>query len=249
MKNTQIEWAENTINFYVGCTKVSPGCAYCYADRIETRFGRDFNIVRHTNWDSIKKNLKNWKPSKIFVNSMSDSFHDDISNMDLFDMFMIMFENPQHTYIILTKRIERLKQLVDEGFISLPSNFWIGVSVENKYYVDRIELLKTVNAQVRFVSFEPLLGDIQHVNLEGIHWIIVGGESDPSKPRLMKPEWVDSLKQAATLYGTAFFFKQWGGKTKCKCHNAWGCRMYNNKLFNEFPKEPEKIDLDLIGLT
>ena len=131
MKNTAIEWADNTINFYVGCTKVSEGCANCYMYRLEKRFGRDPNVVRKTKWDTIKRNLKNWKPSRIFVNSMSDTFHKSISNSELFEMFSIMWENPQHQYLILTKRIERARDFF-KTVHPLTDNFWIGTSVESE---------------------------------------------------------------------------------------------------------------------
>lgn len=234
MKNTAIEWADNTINFFMGCTKVSEGCAKCYMYRLESRFGRDPTKVRKTNWKTIEANLRRWSPSRIFVNSMSDTFHKDISDADIYEMFHIMYENPKHTYIVLTKRIERAVQWFQGSNVG--DHIWIGTSVESEKYLWRINKLRQINAKTRFVSFEPLLSfiDIMNGDLEGIKWVIVGGESD-SNPRPMLPIYVEPLLQMCKAKGISFFFKQWGGSSKCKCHNAWGCRILDGKTWDELP--------------
>jgi protein gp37 len=234
LKNTAIEWADNTINFFIGCTKVSEGCAKCYMYRLETRFGRDPTTVRKTKWESIEVNLRNWKPSRIFVNSMSDTFHDDIPDSDIDRMLNIMEKYPQHTYIILTKRIKRAVEFLHG--CEMPENMWIGTSVESEKYLWRINELRKINAKVRFVSFEPLLSfiDLGSADLEGIRWVIVGGESDPN-PRLMNGLMVETIHKVCQAKGIAFFFKQWGGSTKCKCHNTWGCRMLEGQTWDELP--------------
>ena len=234
MKDTAIEWAENTINFYMGCTKVSPGCQNCYMYRLMPRFGRDPNIVNKMKWKNIEKNLGKWNPSRIFVNSMSDTFHKDISDHDIDTMISIMESNPQHQYLILTKRIERAKEFFDG--CKLGDNLWLGTSVESEKYTKRIDFLRHINAKIKFVSFEPLLNEINKINLENIQWVIVGGESDPH-PRGMKKAWVDKIFNECKSKNIPFFFKQWGGKSKCNCHKAWGCRLYENKTWNELPDE------------
>jgi len=234
MKNTAIEWAENTINFYMGCTKVSPGCTNCYMYRLQNRFGKDPTKVIKMKWNNIEKNLKKWKPSRIFVNSMSDTFHKDISDEEINHMFGIMETNDQHEYLVLTKRIERA-----HGFFygkELPDNIWIGTSVESEKYIKRIDFLRSINAKIKFVSFEPLLNYIMNFNLENVQWVIVGGESDPN-PRQMKGSWVDNIFDECQSRKIPFFFKQWGGKSKCNCHKAWGCRMYKDKTWDELPNE------------
>ena len=232
MKGTAIEWAENTINFYMGCTKVSEGCKNCYMFRDMPRFGKDPNILNHMSFDNIRKNLKKWKPSRIFVNSMSDTFHERLSDYAITEMFTIMLMNPQHQYLILTKRIERAVEFLNNQ--KLPDNFWIGTSVENERCVDRIEHLKKIKTSIRFVSFEPLLDSVFMSLFNGIQWVIVGGESDKN-PRPMKKEWVDNIFKECQERGIPFFFKQWGGSKKCKCHNAWGCRIYQDRTWDELP--------------
>ena len=226
MKDTAIEWADNTINFYMGCTKVSEGCKNCYMYRLMPRFGKDPNFLNQMNFDNIMKNLKKWNPSRIFVNSMSDTFHERLSDYAITEMFTVMLMNPKHQYLILTKRIERAVEYLSKQ--KLPNNFWIGTSIENENHIDRIDHLREIKASVRFVSFEPLLGYVMNFNLTGINWVIVGGESDP-KPRPMKDVWVANIFDECKARDIPFFFKQWGGSTKCKCHNAWGCRLIKIK--------------------
>jgi len=234
MKDTAIEWAENTINFYMGCTKVSPGCTNCYMYRLMPRFGRDPNVVNKMNFKNIEKNLKKWNPSRIFVNSMSDTFHKDITDQEINQMFSLMEQYDKHQYLVLTKRIQRAYEYF-KG-IKIPDNIWIGTSVESEKYADRIDHLRKINAKIHFVSFEPLLNEMINFNLDNIQWVIVGGESDP-KPRGMRSEWVDKIFDKCREKQIPFFFKQWGGKSKCKCHKAWGCRIYKEKTWDQIPTD------------
>ena len=234
MKDTAIEWADNTINFFVGCTKVSEGCENCYMYRLEKRWGRDPTIVRMTNWATIEKNLKTWKPSRIFVNSMSDTFHIDIEHREVVEMFKMMEKYSQHTYIVLTKRIGRAAMFFKLN--EVPDNVWIGTSIESEKHYMRANILKGIQAKVKFISFEPLLSNVSRVDLTGIQWVIVGGESG-SNSRKMHEADVDAIFSQAQAKGIPFFFKQWGkGLSKCKCHNAFGCRVYKGKTWDEVPK-------------
>jgi protein gp37 len=236
MKDTAIEWADNTINFYVGCTKVSEGCKNCYMFRLEERFGRDPKVIRKTNWKTIESNLKNWPPSRIFVNSMSDTFHESLSYEQICEMFHVMLKYPNHQYMILTKRSGRARIIFKEE--SLPNNFLLGVSVENNNHLGRIDdLLECDGVYNKFLSLEPLLGQVTpDRDLTPIKWVIVGGESDFSNPRLPKQEWIDEIKEWCDIFHIPFFFKQWGGKRKCECHKTWGCRVYKNQTWDELPK-------------
>lgn len=235
-ETTSIEWCDASINFYWGCTKVSPGCAKCYMYRNSPIYGRDPTVVTRLNFDNIAKKLKKWKPSKIFVNSNSDTFHKDIPDSDIDRMLSIMGNNPQHTYIILTKRIERAVKYFEN--CKIPDNFWIGTSVESEDYLFRINHLRQIDAKTRFVSFEPLISfiDLGSKDLEGISWVIVGGESGPD-PRPMTNLDVATIHAVCKAKGIAFFFKQWGGSTKCKCHNSFGCRLFEGQTWDEMPKQ------------
>ena len=232
MKDTAIEWAENTINFFMGCTKVSPGCEKCYMYRLMPRFGRDPYKVNKMNWKNIERNLKKWQPSRIFVNSMSDTFHKDVTDDEINEMFAIMQTHDKHQYLVLTKRIERAYDFFYGK--SLPENIWLGTSVESEKYIKRIQHLQGIDAKVRFISFEPLLNEINGLDLSDIQWVIVGGESDP-KPRGTKEKWVNIIHEECKSKSIPFFFKQWGGKSKCKCHKAWGCRLLKGKTWDELP--------------
>jgi protein gp37 len=238
MKDTAIEWAENTINFYVGCTKVSEGCANCYMFRLEKRFGRDPSTVRKTNWKTIESHLKNWKSSRIFVNSMSDTFHESLSYQDIQEMFNMMMKYPKHQYLILTKRIERAEHFFNEynKEFEIPKNFWIGTSVESDKHWSRLHTLYEIKAEVLFASFEPLLSKIGLDSFDSsLDWAIVGGESGYS-PRLPKQEWIDDLIGQLITLDVPVFYKQFGGSKKCKCHNAWGCRLWNGQTLDEMPR-------------
>jgi len=227
---TSIEWTEKTWNPTTGCTKVSAGCKYCYAERITKRFPNHFpNGFRFTLHPERLNEPRRWKkPSLIFVNSMSDLFHEEMPLDFLKQVFHVMRETPWHIYQVLTKRHERLAELVPE-LEPWPGNVWIGVSVENASYKHRIDYLRRVPAAVRFISFEPLIGPIGEVDFTGIHWIIVGGESGP-KRRPIREAWVVELRDQALEQGVAFFFKQWGGYSPKS-----GGRKLENEEWNQMP--------------
>lgn len=213
MKRTKIEWTETTWNPFTGCSKLSIGCKYCYAETMAKRLqamGIDkykdgFKIRVHKD---ILNEPMNWKkPQLIFVNSMSDTFHEDISFNDIDKIMNTISKTPYHQYQILTKRAERM----EEFFINrnIPENIWLGVTVESRETLFRINHLRNINAKIRFVSCEPLLEDLGLINLSKIDWIIVGGESGQSA-RPMKSEWVLNIQQQCNVGNKAFFFKQWG---------------------------------------
>lgn len=235
MDKSAIEWTDATWNPVSGCTKVSPGCVNCYAEAITLRFrkGGPFlpgfsTITSHR--DRLNKPLA-WKsPRKIFVNSMSDLFHEDVSDSFIEDVFAIMAEATQHTFQILTKRHERLSALAPE--LEWPSNVWIGVSVENQHWADnRIPALLEVPANVRFLSVEPLLQQVDlRPHLAGIDWVIVGGESGP-RARKMRIDWVRDIREACSDANVSFFFKQWGGR-----YNKAGGRTLDGRTHDDFPQ-------------
>ncbi|ANV87982.1 MULTISPECIES: DUF5131 family protein [Cyanophyceae] len=226
--NTGIEWTDKTWNPTTGCNKVSPGCQYCYAETLTGRFPKSFpQGFRLTLHPERLSQPKKWrKPSRVFVNSMSDLFHKDIPFSYLQEIFTVMKETPWHVYQILTKRDQNLTKLASQ--LEWPKNVWIGVSVENQKYTHRIDALRQVPAQVRFLSCEPLLGSLS-LNLEGINWVIVGGESG-HQHRPMNPEWVRNILYQTRKADVAFFFKQWGGH-----HSKAGGRMLDNKIWDEMP--------------
>jgi protein gp37 len=241
MANSSIEWTEMTWNPTTGCTKISSGCKNCYAEVMTRRLkamGQEkykygFNkVVIHPNTLSIPYT---WKSSKmIFVNSMSDLFHQEISLDYIKEVFHVMNDNPQHVFQILTKRAERLCELSKE--LSWTHNIWMGVSVENKDVIGRIDFLKKTGAKVKFISLEPLLSSLPNLNLNKIDWVIVGGESG-HKPRHMKQEWVSEIQNQCKKASVAFFFKQWGGHNK----KANG-RLLNGRLYDEMPQVKEIED-------
>jgi len=211
---SRIEWTESTWNPVTGCTKVSAGCKHCYAETMAKRlkamgtpgYDNGFKLALHPG--RLTEPLHRRIPTTYFVNSMSDLFHDKVPDAFLDQVFQVIATTPQHTYQILTKRAERLPMYFASRRV--PANAWLGVSVENKRHgVPRIDELRRVDAAVRFLSIEPLLEDVGIINLMGIHWVIVGGESGP-KARPMKPEWVLNVKKQCRAAKVAFFFKQWG---------------------------------------
>ncbi len=215
MAESAIEWTEQTWNPVTGCTKISPGCKNCYAEVMARRlqamgaggYDKGFALAMHP--ERLQQPLRRKKPTTYFVNSMSDLFHEGVPDAFIDQVFDVIRQTPQHTYQILTKRAERLPAYF--GTVALPKNVWLGVSVEDrKYGVPRIAHLRKVKAKVRFLSVEPLLSDVGKLDLRGIHWVIVGGESGP-KARPMQPEWVSNVQEQAEAAGAAFFFKQWGG--------------------------------------
>lgn len=230
---TKIEWTECSWNPVTGCTKISAGCQNCYAERLSKRlvamhnprYANGFNVTVH--YDLIDA-PKKWKtPRKIFVNSMSDLFHEQIPKEVILDIFNTMNECPQHQFQVLTKRPERLVELND--MINWTDNIWMGVTVEKSEYKSRIDLLRNCNAKIKFISAEPLIDDLGDIDLTNIDWIIVGGESGPGA-RKMEKDWVLNIKDIAEQSNTAFFFKQWGGTNKKK-----NGRELDGKFYNEYP--------------
>ena len=219
MAATKIEWTDVTWNPIRGCTKISPGCKHCYAERFAERFrgvlghpfeqGFDLRLVP----EKLGEPLRLKKPQHIFVNSMSDLFHEEVPVEYIRQVFDVMNQANWHQYQVLTKRAERLEKL--NGVINWAPNIWMGVSVENSDYAWRIDHLRRTNAHVKFLSIEPLLGPIRKLQLHGINWVIVGGESGPGA-RPMEKEWVIDIRDQCVRSDVAFFFKQWGGVFKKK---------------------------------
>jgi protein gp37 len=242
---SHIEWTEATWNPIAGCTILSPGCTNCYAQRIASRLqamgqpkyqgttrksGRRHVWTGRVNVDhpALDAPLRWRKPLRIFVNSMSDLFQDGVPDEIIASIWGVMKQADWHTYQILTKRPERMRDVVSRLDDQLP-NVWLGTSVENAAYVHRIDVLRGVPAHVRFVSFEPLLGPVGPVNLDGIHWAIVGGESGPGA-RAIDREWVETIQAGCRDQRVAFFFKQWGGTRKGKAG-----RLLNGRTWDEYP--------------
>lgn len=230
MRTTKIEWTERTWNPVTGCTKQSEGCAHCYAEVMSRRlcamgnpkYANGFKSTTHL--EALKEPF-NWKkPSTIFVCSMSDLFHKDVPFEFIDRVFRVIEETPQHNYQILTKRAERMAEYFETR--NIPHNAWIGVTVENRETKSRIDHIRHLDATVKFLSCEPLLGDLEELNLDGINWIIVGGESG-SQARPMKEEWVLNIKRQADANNIPFFFKQWGTWSK---DGVKGNKKINGKL-------------------
>jgi protein gp37 len=213
---TSIEWTEATWNPVTGCSKVSPGCAHCYAERLSRRFGTTLNpwlpeyaeenVRLHP--ERLEQPRKWRRPRMIFVNSMSDLFHEHVPLEFVQRVFEIMADCERHVFQILTKRHERLVEIAPD--LQWPNNVWMGVSIENRRWVERADALRLVPATVRFISAEPLLGPLDGLELSGIHWLIAGGESGP-RYRPVHLEWLRELRNACADEGVPFFFKQWGG--------------------------------------
>lgn len=215
--HSAIEWTEATWNPVTGCSKVSPGCKHCYAERLANRL-RAMGMHRYRNGFEVTLQEdqldlpRRWKaPRLIFVNSMSDLFHEKVPTEFIQRVFATMEACPQHTFQVLTKRSRRLRELGPH--LAWCRNIWMGVSVENARYLDRIADLQATPAATRFLSLEPLLGPPGELPLDGIHWVIVGGESGPGA-RPMRPEWARSVRRQCRSAGVPFFFKQWGGVRK-----------------------------------
>lgn len=234
-KSTGIEWTDATWNPVTGCDKVSPGCKFCYAERFSERFrgveghhfeqGFDLRL-----WPDRLDQPQSWKkPRRVFVNSMSDLFHEGVPDEFIHEVFETMVEADRHIYQILTKRPERMRDLADD--LPWPDHVWAGVSVENNDYLSRVDVLRAVPANIRFLSCEPLIGPLPDLDLEGIHWVIVGGESGPNH-RPIEPEWVRSIRDQCRQEDVPFFFKQWGGQTP----KARG-RELDGRTWDEFPDE------------
>lgn len=224
MAQSNIEWTEMTWNPTTGCNKISAGCKFCYAEVMAKRlkamgvdkYSNSFDLTIHE--DELATPYS-WKKSKmVFVNSMSDLFHKDVPIEFIQKVFRVMKDNPQHVFQILTKRADVLLYYDKEGLLEWTHNIWMGVSVENKTFTKRIDLLRETSARTKFLSCEPLLGPLPDLNLKDIDWVIVGGESGRT-PRPMKKEWVIDIKEQCKKSDVPFFFKQWGGTNKKKTGN------------------------------
>lgn len=235
-EKSAIQWTDATWNPTTGCSKVSPGCKNCYAERLALRLKRmgnpkysnGFHFILHPTVLDVPLNWQ--RPKKIFVNSMSDLFHESIPNDFLKKAFDIMLGADWHIYQILTKRPERMLSFT-KNYGKIPAHIWLGTSVEQALYKHRIDTLRKIPAEVKFVSFEPLIGPIGEINLERISWVIVGGESGPSH-RLMKKEWVKQIRDKCEHKNVAFFFKQWGGNTP-KSNG----RIFEGQEWNGYPTQ------------
>lgn len=221
MAQSNIEWTEMTWNPTTGCSKISAGCKFCYAEVMSKRlhamgvdkYRDNFKVRIHEH--ELQKPYT-WKHSKIvFVNSMSDLFHPEVPIEFIQRVFEVMRDNPQHVFQVLTKRAEELLEYDKAGLLNWSHNIWMGISVENEKVMNRIDFLRQTNARTKFLSCEPLIGPLTNMNLQRIDWVIVGGESG-RKPRPMKPDWVLDIKDQCQESGSAFFFKQWGGTNKKK---------------------------------
>lgn len=242
MKKSKIEWTEATWNPSTGCNKVSAGCKNCYAETMSKRLqamgtpgyenGFTFTIMP----ERLEIPLRTRKPTKYFVNSMSDLFHENMPFEFLDRVFDIIKRTPQHTYQILTKREDRLIDYFKDS--KVPDNVWMGVSVENQKTKNRIDVLREINAKIRFLSLEPLLEDLGELNLGQIHWVIVGGESG-HKARPMKQSWAVSIQEQCDQQGAEFFFKQWGtwGQDGVKRSKKANGRLLLGKEWNGEPEQ------------
>jgi len=233
---SRIEWTEATWNPVTGCSKCSSGCKNCYAERMATRlramgqpkYRNGFRVTVHPR--ALPVPIAWRKPRMVFVNSMSDLFHEKVPDDFIMQVFEVMSDACWHTFQILTKRPHRLEEL--NGSIRWPTNVWMGVTVEEGAYTDRLEPLRASDAAVKFVSFEPLLGSISDPDLDGIDWAIVGGESGPGA-RAIELQWVLDIRDACVRKSVPFFFKQWGGVRKTKAG-----RLLEGREWNQLPGQP-----------
>lgn len=236
---SKIEWTEATWNPVTGCTKISEGCRYCYAERLAKRLKAMGNPnYAHGFEVTLQPQMLNapmgWKKHKmIFVNSMSDLFHKEVPTSFIKKVFQVMVLADQHHYQVLTKRADRLAELAPK--LPWPEHIWAGVTVENQEVADRIDYLRQVPADIRFLSMEPLLGPLPNLNLKGIDWVIVGGESGPGA-RPMLEEWVRQIQARSLAEGVPFFFKQWGGVNKKKAG-----RLLDGRTWDDMPLFGKKL--------
>ena len=237
---SKIEWTESTWNPVSGCTKISLGCDNCYAERMAMRlkamgthgYENGFEVTLHP--ESLEKPLKLKKPQVIFVNSMSDIFHEKIYDEFILQIFDVMNRASWHTFQVLTKRPKRLQKLTNK--LKWTDNIWMGVSVEANDYVGRVDYLQKCDARIKFLSLEPLIDSVDKLDYSGIDWVIVGGESGYGS-RVIKKEWVIEIKDKCEKFDIPFFFKQWGGINKKKSG-----RLLDGKIYDEMP------ELESIGL-
>jgi protein gp37 len=237
--NSSIEWTESTWNPITGCTKISQGCKHCYAERMAERlqamgqenYRNGFELTLQPRM--LELPLKWKRPQSIFVNSMSDLFHKDVPLEYIQRVFDVMRRADWHRFQVLTKRADRLAELSPS--LEWPANVWMGVSVENSDHVDRIDDLRRTGARIKFLSLEPLLGPLPDLNLQGIDWAIVGGESGP-KARPVQESWILDIRDQCQRAGVAFFFKQWGGKNKKKSG-----RLLEGRTWDEIPTSSSSL--------
>ena len=231
---SKIEWTETTWNPVTGCTKISYGCKHCYAERMSKRlqamgmekYRRGFEVVVH---DSVLQEPLKWKnPSLVFVNSMSDLFHKAVPTEFVQSVFGVMNQASQHTFQVLTKRPGRVKQI--DARLDWAPNIWLGTSIESERWRDRLDRLKSTGARTKFLSLEPLLGPLPDLDLAGIDWVIVGGESGPGA-RPMDAEWVREIRDNCVDSNVPFFFKQWGGVFKKRTG-----RTLDGRTWDEMPQ-------------
>lgn len=233
MKKTSIEWTESTWNPVTGCTKISPGCKHCYAERMARRlqlmgqpnYANGFTLTLHEHLLGLPLSWK--KPQMIFVNSMSDLFHAKVPAAFILNVFETMHRASWHIFQVLTKRSDRLLQL--DSRIVWPANVWMGVSIESEKYLFRVDHLRCTRAHVKFLSLEPLLQPLPGLDLSGIDWVIVGGESGPGARPIQK-EWVTDIRDQCLAAGVSFFFKQWGG-----VHKKRAGRVLEGRTWDELP--------------
>lgn len=242
MKKTKIEWTEATWNPSIGCTKISEGCTNCYAEvmakRLQAMGSKDYNdgFSFKVLPERLNEPKKTKKPTKFFVNSMSDLFHEEMPYDYLDRIFEVISSTPRHTYQILTKREKIMVDYFSKR--NVPKNAWLGVTVENVKYKYRIDYLKQIDATIRFVSFEPLIGSLGKLDLSSIHWCIVGGESG-HKARPLKKEWVIEIFEQSKNQDVAFFFKQWGtwGADEIKRNKKSNGRIFLGRKWDEYPEK------------
>lgn len=259
MAETQIEWTDSTWNPVAGCSIVTAGCTHCYAMEMAKRLeamgvGKYAGLTRKTGnrtvWNGVVREDREalaiphrWlKPRKIFVNSMSDLFHEQVSDAFILDVWQVMRDTPRHNYQILTKRPERMASFVANKMGEILPNVWLGTSIEDADVVARVEHLRKVPAAIRFISFEPLIGAVGAIDLNDIQWAIVGGESGKSA-RPIREDWIDEIYAQCLAAGTVFFFKQWGtwGKDNKKRSKKANGREYRGRIWDEMPVVTQAI--------
>jgi protein gp37 len=233
--NSHIEWTDATWNPVTGCSKVSPGCKFCYAERLARRlhamgqlnYRNGFQVTLQPHM--LEHPLRWNQPRRVFVNSMSDLFHDEVPAVYIMQVFEVMRRAPQHQYQVLTKRSERLLEL--NKSLDWQPHIWMGVSVESEKYLYRVDHLRRTGARVKFLSLEPLLGPLDGLDLQGIDWVIVGGESGPGA-RPVDPQWVRAIRDCCVSSAVPFFFKQWGGVIKSRTG-----RVLDGRTWDEMPND------------
>jgi len=239
-QRSSIEWTDATWNPVTGCSKVSPGCKHCYAERMalrlramgQPRYRTGFDVTLQP--DVVDQPLAWRKPRNIFVNSMSDLFHEAVPAVFIERVFSVVRQAHWHVFQVLTKRADRLERIAEH--LDWPANLWVGVSVESQAYSWRIDCLRRVPAAVRFLSLEPLLGPLPRLDFTGIHWVIVGGESGP-RARPIQPSWVRDIRDQCQIGNVPVFFKQWGGVWKSRAG-----RSLDGRTWDQLPSRSPAVE-------